>query len=79
MLVIAMLPSGTTCPVGNVVWGVRVRYEKIRFVAHRLCNSMLDSRDGNNRDSLDLGCNICQVTLFCDRYLTYAGLTELKL
>ena len=21
MLVMAMLPSGTTCPVGNVVWG----------------------------------------------------------
>ena len=66
MLVMAMLPSGTTCPVGNVVWGKESgekQNSKLNCAAYRLCNSMLDSWDSNNRNSLDLGCDICQTTL----------------
>ena len=41
MLVMAMLPSGTTCPVGNLVWG-RVVCENWNSVTYRFCHSMLN-------------------------------------
>ena len=63
MLVMAMLPSGTTCPVGNLVWG-RVVCENWNSVTYRFCHSMLNPWDGYSRNSLDLSCIKCQTTLY---------------
>ena len=86
MLVMAMLPSGTTCPVGNVVWGTTIVWrcdEKIvqqltDFVT--LCITPVTATTETLWTSAASKCEATYTDIFLPSvaFLTYGGLAELK-